>query len=460
MGAPSKRRNARYTPLPVDGPLPIDMVRAVPAIRRDPLAYLGRVTARYGDLVAFPLPRTPVLLVNDPGAALRVLQDNHRNYDKATVQYRSLAMVTGAGLLTSDGEAWLRRRRQAQPGFHPAGLPSVAVAAVAAAHRMRAAWDAMPDGTPLDADAAAMHATLRVVGQVLFDVDVDTDLAGAAEAVIAAVAKALHLVVARARSPLAVGLLSSLPTPSRRRMTRANATLDAVCYDLIRRRRQVGEHGDDVFGLLLRAGLSDAELRDELVTLVIAGHETVASALTWTLHLLAGAAAVQDRLHEELDSVLGRRDPAWADLPALPYTRAVVDEALRLYPPAWVLTRRALDRDTLAGVEIPAGTLVLVSPWLLHRRAAAWPDPERFEPARFLGRGTGSLARRAGYLPFGAGPRLCSGRDLALVETVCILATLLRDRCIVVPPGHGEPRVDALVTLRPRGGLPLLLNHR
>jgi cytochrome P450 len=458
------RRNARYTPLDVDGPLPADMVRAVPAIRRDPLAHLRHVTARYGDLVAFPLPRTPVLLVNDPGGADRVLRDNHRAYAKATVQYRSLAAVTGAGLLTADGDAWRRRRRLAQPAFRHGSLPGVAAAAVSAARSMRAAWDAAGPATPVDADAAAMRATLDVVGRTLFA----ADLTPVADTLVGAVTDALHAVVHRAASPLALGPLGTLPTPSRRRLRRAVATLDAVAADVVTRRRTALDAGDapddadDVLALLLRAAaageLTDREVRDELVTLVIAGHETVASCLTWTLHLLAGAPAVQDRLRAELDAVVGGREPGWADVPALTWTRAVVDEALRLYPPAWVVTRRAVEPDTVAGVDVPAGTLVILSPWLLHRRPGSWPEPERFDPGRFLGfDAAGPAAREAGYVPFGAGPRLCIGRDLALVEAVLVLATLLQDREVARPPGAAEPAVDALVTLRPRGGLPLVL---
>jgi cytochrome P450 len=466
--AGGRRRNARYTPLAVDGPLPADMVRAVPAIRRDPLAYLRGVTARYGDLVAFPMPRTPVLLVDDPAGAARVLRDNHRAWGKATVQYRALSAVTGAGLLTADGDAWRHHRRIAQPAFRHGALDGVATQAVAAAEDLRATWDAAGPDTPVDADAATMRAMLAVVGRTLFA----ADLAPVADRVVGAVDAALHAVVHRSASPLALGPLGRLPTPSLRRLRRAVATLDDVAADVVARRRAAPDlaAGDDVLALLLRAAeagaLTGREVRDELVTLVVAGHETVASSLTWTLHLLAGHPSVQRDLHAELDAVLGGRAPAWADVPALRRTRAVVDEALRLFPPAWVITRRALADDVVAGVEVPAGTLAILSPWLLHRRPARWPDPDRFDPARFLGGANGRAgpagpaAVDAGYLPFGAGPRLCIGRDLALVETVLVVAALLRDREVVRPPGAPEPRVDALVTLRPRGGLPLLLRRR
>jgi cytochrome P450 len=469
----TERRNARYTPLDVDGPLPLDMIRGVPAMLRNPLGWLEQAVARYGDLIALPLPRTPVLLVNTPSGARRVLQENHPNYTKQTVQYGALSLVTGAGLLTTDGEPWRRHRRIMQPAFHHGGLEHIAEATLIAAERMRQAWDEVPAEVPVDADAATMRAMLEVVGRTLFA----DDLAEHGERVVHAVDEALHVVLARARSPFANGPLGRLPTPSRRRLRRAVATLDAVCAEVVdRRRRQgVGAEDGDLLAVLLRAGteLSDQEIRDELVTLVIAGHETVASSLTWTLHLLAGDPDVQKRLHAELDEVLAdgpetvpgggtqgavSRAPRWPDLRELTYTRAVVEESLRLYPPAWVITRRAVVDDRIDGVTVPAGTLILISPWLVHRREQTWPDPLRFDPTRFLG--AEPSRRREGYLPFGDGPRLCIGRDFALVEATLVLAELLRDRAVQHPPDAPAPQVDALVTLRPRNGLPLLLSPR
>ena len=460
------RRNSRYTPIEADGPMPADMLRAVPAIRRDPLAYLEDVIRTHGDLVAFPMPRTPVLLVNTPDGARRVLQDNHRGYSKRTVQYAALGLVTGQGLLTADGEAWRRRRRIAQPAFHHGRLEAVAEQAAAAGATLARTWTHAP-GSVVDVDRAALRTMLEVVGRTLFA----ADLAADGKRVVEAVDEALQAVVVRARSPLPAVLPGWLPTPSQRRLRWAVATLDDACLGVVRRRRAAGlqDTDDDVLALLLRAadaegGLDEREVRDELVTLVIAGHETVASCLTWALLLLAQHPAAQRRLAAELDALPADRALGWADLPALQYTRAAVDEALRLYPPAWVITRRALDDDVVDGLAIPAGTLVLLSPWLLHRRAATWPDPLRFDPDRFTGTGTGTAGlrgpARGDYLPFGAGPRLCIGRDVALVQAVLILATLLRGRRVERPDPDTPVRVDALVTLRPRGGLPLRLVPR
>ncbi|SDQ07262.1 cytochrome P450 [Quadrisphaera sp. DSM 44207] len=440
------------------------MLRDLLAIRRDPLAYLARTAARHGDLVAFPLPRTPVLLVNTVAGARRVLVENAGAWSKRTVQYGALSLVTGSGLLTSDGTAWRSARRAVQPAFHPAGLGAVAEQSVAAAERMRTRWSAAGgdgggDGGVVDVDAAALQATLEVVGRTLFGSDVADD----GERVVSAVLQALDVVIARARTPLPVP--QRAPTRANRRLARARRVLDEVVERVVSRRRAAGvAAGDtDLLALLLRAvdagALPPQAVRAELVTMVIAGHETVASALTWTLHQLAQHPEAQARLHAELDAVLGGRAPTWEDLPSLRWTRAVVDEALRLQPPAWVVTRRAEADDVVDGVAVPAGALAIVSPWLLHRRADAFADPARFDPERFL-EGSGAPAvPRGAYLPFGAGSRLCIGRDFALVETVLVLAALLRDRR-VEPVGDRPPVVQALVTLRPRGGLPLRLRTR
>jgi cytochrome P450 len=396
-----------------------------------------------------------VLLVNDPDGARRLLVENPRAWSKATVQYGSLSAVTGSGLLTADGDAWRRRRRTAQPAFHHGTLDGVATQAVAAAERLRAAW---PDGSDavVDVDAAVLQATLEVVGRTLFGSDVGED----GERVVAAVLGALEVVIARARTPLPVP--GWVPTPSNRRLAHARRVLDEVVGTVVSRRRDAGtlEGDEDLLAVLLRAvddgALPPEAVRAELVTMVIAGHETVASCLTWTLHLLSRHPQAQERLHAELDAVLAGRAPTWADLPRLAWTRAVVDESLRLFPPAWVVTRKAEADDVVDGVATPAGTLAIISPWLLHRRAESFPDPEHFDPSRFTGDGPA----RGAYLPFGAGARLCIGRDFALVEAVLVLAALLRDRRVEPVPGSRPPVVQALVTLRPRGGLPLRLRPR
>lgn len=476
-GAP--RRNARFTEVDADGPMPWRMVAAVPAIMRGTLPFLERMAATYGDVVAFPMNGRPVVLVNGPAGVRRVLQDNHRGYGKSTIQYTSLALVTGAGLLTTDGEVWRSHRRVVQPAFHRDTLSHVAAESVRAARFVREEWDAAP-GRVVDVDDVLMRATLHVVGRTLFGADLVDGGAAEGRDLVAAVHEALAVVMRRATQPWTAP--PGVPTPTSRRLARSRVTLDRACRAMVQARRDAGSGGDDVLGLLLAAGLDDTEVRDELVTLVIAGHETVAASLTWTLRLLAENPAVVRRLHAELDGVLadpgadpgadagavpdrsdghpGRapatREVTWQDVPSLVVTRAVVDEGLRLYPPAWVITRRALADDVVDGVAVPEGTLVITSPWLHHRRADLWPDPLRFDVDRWLGPDAG--ARRDGYVPFGAGPRLCIGRDFAVVESVVVLAELMRDR--TVAPAAPRPGVVPSVTLRPRGGMHLAARPR
>ncbi len=432
------------------------MVRALPRIRRDPLAFLAACVTRYGPLVAFPLPTTPVLLVTTARGARRVLVESAASWTKATIQYSSLALVTGSGLLTTDGSAWRSARRAAQPAFRHGNLQLVADQAVAAADRVRAPWPAGRTAE-VDADAAILEATLEVVGRTLFGGDVDDD----GERVVQAVLEGLQVVVARARTP--VPWPRWVPTPGNRRLARTERVLDeAVAHVVARRRAQgVGEDDEDLLALLLRAAdsgmLTETSVRGEVATMVVAGHETVASALAWTLHLLATHPEAQERLHAELDEVLAdgdtHRAPGWADLARLRWTRAVVDESLRLYPPAWVVTRKAAADDVVDGVAVPAGTLAIVSPWLLHRREETYGDAEAFAPGRFLEESPPSPARGE-YLPFGAGARICIGRDFAIVEAVLMLAALLRDRLVEPVPG-AEPVLEAQVTLRPKHGMSL-----
>jgi cytochrome P450 len=428
------------------------MARAFRSVRRDPLSFLDRVVARYGDLVAFPVLGTPALLLNDPTDVRHVLQSGARNWGKQTVQYAALARVTGPGLLASAESSWIEHRRLAAPAFHHHRLEAVSA-------QVRAAADAVIGPVlanthrdqPVDVAALMHRIGLDAVGRALFS----ADLSGQAQQLLDATSAAAELVVRLGRSVLPTAAWAPTRTNVRLRTTRRR--LDVISADLIARRRTHGRsstHGDDLLGLLLDSSLTDEEIRDELVTMVIAGHETVAGALTWTLMLLAEHQPVQERVRAELAahprpvSLLDHRDE-------LPWVRAVVDEALRLYPPAWAISRRAREADVVGGVEVPAGTLAIVSPWVLHRRGASWEEPLAFRPERFLD----APAARAGYLPFGQGPRLCIGREFALGEMVVVLSRLLARHRVDVPPGWRRPTAQAQVSVHPRGGMPLLLTR-
>lgn len=442
-------RSLRPMDVGVDGPTSWDMLRGFRSIRTDPLTFLVAAQRRYGDLVAFPVPGAPVLLVNDPADVRQVLVTGARHWGKQTAQYSALARVTGPGLLASSDPSWLAHRRIAAPAFHRRRIEAVAEQVRAAARDAIADWrDLPPAGAVVDVAELALRVALDVVGRALFS----ADLSERSQRLLDATSDAAQLIVALGRAVVPVP--EWVPTRVNRRLRAAGRELDALCRELIDRRRRRGQtaHGDDLLGLLMDGGLSDAEVRDELVTMVVAGHETVAAAISWTLMLLAEDQAAQDRLRAEVRAHDGPM-PMVATAEAVPWTRAVIDESLRIYPPAWVVSRRSSRADVLSGRETPVGTTAIVSPWLLHRREQSWPEPERFCPERFLG-GTATTAR-SDYVPFGLGPRLCIGRDFALGEMVVVLSELLCGHRVSTPTPWRRPQPQTLVAVHPRGGMPL-----
>jgi cytochrome P450 len=454
-------------------------------MRSAPLDFLVECSAEFPSIVELPIPRRRVFYVSDPDAIGRVLQGNHRGYGKDTLQYRSLAAVTGEGLLVSDGSEWLRSRRLVQPAFSQDTLEALGTHVGTAVDRLSREWAGLATGTLVNVNDAMMRTTLDVVGRALFS----TDFGSAAARLPLAVQEALDRVVARARSPLPAP--AWFPSVGNVRLRRAVDVLDRTVEHTVADRLRVTQPSEsterarpDVLDLLLTAfGSAEAgraAVRDQMVTLVVAGHETVASALTWALWLVAGNAAVEDRLATEARRVLGGRLPTTADYARLPYARQVLDETLRLFPPAWVLSRRALADDELAGVAVPAGSLVFMSTYALHRRANVWAEPDRFDPGRFdparvdpgrfdperVGSGLGVAPEaaegtppRAAYLPFGAGPRLCIGREFALLEGTLILSSLADRFRTSRLPGH-QVKPDPAVTVRPLGGLPMIVRPR
>ena len=463
MSVATRLQAMQPTDVGVPGPTSWDMARAFRSIRADPLTFLGEVSQRYGDTVSFPVPGAPALLLNDPADVKHVLQTSARSWGKDTVQYAALARVTGPGLLASAEPSWIEHRRLAAPAFHPQRLEAVGDEVAAAARTAIGARlggphaDAVADGAVVDVAALTHTIGLDAVGRALFS----TDLSDHAHDLLAATSEAADLVVRLGRSVLPRA--GWTPTRTNLRLRAARRRLDAGAAAIIAERRArnaraggTPHHGDDLLGLLLDSGLDDGEIRDELVTMVIAGHETVAAALAWTLMLLAEHPEAQERVRCELDAHPGPV-PLVGHRERLPWTRAVVDEALRLYPPAWAVSRRSHRDDEVGGRQVPAGTLAIISPWLVHRRPDLWPEPEAFRPERFLD-GTA----RTGYLPFGQGPRLCIGREFALGEMVVVLAELLREHRIDVPGGPGgwtRPVAEAQVAVHPRGGMPLVVRR-
>jgi len=436
------------------------MLRNIALMRRHPPAFLAQCAKRYGPVVRFPMPRSEVWLLSNPDDVRRVLQGNHKAYGKRTIQYDTLALVTGTGLLASDADLWRRMRRIMSPGFHRDLVASMA----AAVHDACAGWvGTVLDGEPeteLDLDAAMLELTLDIVAATLLG----GPLSGRADELVEAVMAALHVVVAKAQQPLPIP--ESWPTPGHRRLRHSMSVLDAAVDDVLTTRRSA-EPGTDTLWLLITAldqGLaSEQEVRDEVVTLIVAGHETVAATLTWSWVLLAAHPEAERRVDAEVAALPDPSTGGWdADvIEHLPYTRAAVAECLRLYPPAWVITRRSLEPDVVGGFELPAAATVILSPYTVHRDERWWPNAEQFDPERFLEdrspaeTGSGPLT----YFPFGAGPRLCIGRDLALMEAPMVIATLAR-ALRIRPLRPSTIREDFGVTLRPRGGLPAVVTRR
>ena len=445
------------TPATAPGPAGWQMLARFEAVANRPLEFLRAARGQYGPVVQFPIPQPPTFLIDDPHLVRSVLMAYDHDFDKDTVQYRALSLVTGDGLLAAPEATWRQQRPVVQPAFHRSTLQRLVGDAQAATARLVRRWDLVPSGGVVDIESAMLRVGLEVVGSHLFD----ADLQEAAPRLARATMDALDAVIASVRLPWAA--LRGLPTPAQARYRTAMAALDAAVDQLVSERLAGGSQREDLLGLLLAAYPGDpVAVRNQIITFLVAGHETVASALTWTLGLLAHHPQEQDRAAVEAAEVLGGRLPGLEELDALPQTRACVDEGLRLYPPAWVITRSASKRMVIGGREIPPGALVVISPWLLHRDRSRWPLPDRFLPERFAGK-PGSVARaattRAEYLPFGTGPRLCIGRDFALLEAAVVLAPLLQ-RYRLTPLSPALPDMEPLVTLRPRGGLRLRLRQR
>jgi cytochrome P450 len=424
---------------------------ALGAFRRDPLGLLERL-ASYGDVTMLRIPRSNAYLLNHPELVRDLLVTGHRSFHKGPT-VRAAKVLLGESLLTSEGETHRRQRRLIQPMFHHERIAAYAGEMVRAAER---AGDRWRDGETFDAHAEMGALTLAVVGATLFASDVD-------EARSATVRRALTDALGmfdRAYSPL-FQVLVRLPSPTMRRYRRLEADLDRVIAEMIAERRRAG-FGEDVLSLLLEAredgiGMTDRQVRDEALTLFLAGHETTANALTWTWWLLSRHPGAEARLHAELDEVLGDAPPTFEDLPRLPYTSAVVAESLRLRPPSWAIGRTAVAEYRVGDVVIPAGSTVVVSPWLLHHDSRWWSEPEVFRPERWLSEDADRP--RDAFMPFGAGPRMCIGEPFARLEATLVLASIARTWRLVVPEG-ADPGLQPVVTLRPSGGLPVRSERR
>jgi len=421
------------------------LVGYLPEFRRDPLGLLESVTRRHGPLAWIRVGGRDVYIVNEPECVQDILVTHARKFIKSRTLQRARQTLLGGSLLTLDGVEHLRRRRLAQPAFHRDRLAGYAQTMRAQAEWLRQSWQ---ESAEVNMGAEMMRLTLAIVGRTLFSADVDGDSTGIGQAMTDVVEMFDTVLM-----PFA-NYLERFPfLPVTRRLKRARRRLDDVIYRIIGDRRRSGIDGDDLLGLLMSArdeadgsALTDVELRDELLTIFLAGHETTALALTWSWYLLARNRDVEARFHAAVDS--GDRD----------FVERVFAEALRLYPPAWAIGRISIEPYELAGHPVEPGAVFVLSPWLMHRDARFWPDPLRFDPDRFLPANRDQRPR-CSYYPFGAGPRACIGERFAWLEAALLLSVL---GCAWQPRLARNASVDVnpLITLRPRTPVRMILQRR
>lgn len=427
-------------------------------LQHDALNFYLRLAHEYGDVARMRLLSNTTYVVSHPDGIRQILQKNHLNYDRDVFMYKPLRPFLGNGLSLSDGVLWRHQRRLMQPAFHRQRIAGLATQMTGVAAAIFQRWENRTNqNEPLDMHEEMMRATLSIAGMTLFGLDLSDEQNPVGQA-FQTMVHALSTYVFFPFPPLAV------PTPRNRRIQAALQTLNTLIQDLVCQRRKQDRDTSDLLSMLLLArdeegqGMSDQQLRDEIISLLFAGHETTANTLTWACFLLAGHPESASRIFEEVDTVLGGRYPTVEQVSQLPYTRMVLDEALRLYPPTFALVRRTRADDTICGYRIPARHVVWTNIYAVHRHPEYWERPEVFDPERFSLEHQTVGAREA-YFPFGGGPHLCIGNSFALLEGQLVLAMLASRYQLQLVPGQTvEPQLA--LTIRPRHGLPMLLKAR
>ena len=434
------------------------MLGVLPHLRSNPIRTFLDAADRYGDLVHLKAGPYHGFLLCEPAHIKHVLQDNARNYHKSPL-YDRLRDGIGNGLLTSEDSLWLRQRRLAQPAFHRPRVIAMADAMVACTEQMLQRWDRTASlGEPIDLVAEMMALTQAIIVRTMFS----TDLGETSEVVN----RTWPIINRRIGETFwATKLETTLPLPANRRFWRALDELERVVYRIIADRRREGRDEADLLSMFLSArdeesgaGMTDRQLRDEVLTMLLAGHETTSLALSWTYYLLSQHPDVARGITDEVDRVIGDGRPSFAHLARLTCTRRAIEESLRLYPPAWGFSRQALADDEIGGYHVPKGALTFVIPYVVHRRPKLWPEPERFDPDRFTPEQE-SARQRFAYIPFGGGPRGCIGNQFAMTEAMLIVAAVAQRYRVELVPGQ-HIRAEPLITLRPTPGIRAILTKR
>jgi cytochrome P450 len=423
---------------------------------RDPLGFLTRCSREHGDVVRLRFPGTLAYLITHPDDVEQVLVKNNRNFIKDRYTREELS-VLGNGLLINEGDFWRRQRRLAQPAFHRQRVEAYGETMVAFTERMLDDWQ---DGEVRNVHAEMMRLTLEIVAKTLLD----ADIAGEAEGVGEALGQIMDYFSDQGSGSFLRLLPESVPTPANVRYRRAVRRLDGIIYSIIEERRRSGADTGDLLSMLLHAEDEDGnrmdpkQLRDEVMTVVLAGHETTAIALSWTFYLLGENPETERNLTAELEEVLDGRAATIRDLPRLRYAGAVIKESMRLYPPAWAIGREALGDCEIGGYHVPTKTQMFISQYVTHRNPRFFDRPDDFDPSRWYDGRTDHLPPYA-YFPFGGGPRMCIGSNFARMEAVLLLATIAREFRLE-PVTGGPPVPQPSITLRPRGGIRMKLSKR
>ena len=435
------------------------MVGSLLDYARDPLDFMARCSQEYGDIVRLRLAGLPLYLLSHPDHAEYVLVKNNRSFVKSRYFRRELSFL-GQGLLNSEGELWRRQRRLAQPAFHRRRVGAYGQLMVSHAEQMLATWR---NGEVRDVHQEMRRLTLGIVAETLFGAE--KDKAEEVGEVLGWLDRHTNRLEEQGSAMVVRFLLGDFPTPNNLRFRKGIGRLNQIIYGLIDERRETGTDTGDLLSMLLRfrdeagARISDKQLRDEVLTLLLAGHETTALALSWTWYLLYKHPGVEAKLLEELQEVLRDRTPTIDDLPRLAYAEMVIKESMRLYPPAWGVSRETVEECEIGGYRVPAGTQLLIFLWAMHRDPRYFQGPEAFDPGRWES-GLAKGVPRYAYLPFGAGPRICIGGSFAMVEAIVLLATIAREFRLELVPGQRRVIPQPSTTLRPRGGIRMFLRRR
>jgi cytochrome P450 len=439
------------------GPRGYPLVGVLPMLLRNPLQFMLDTSTRYGDVISMRVGPKRFYLLNHPDHIKHVLQDHHRNYQKGA-NLAMLKRLMGNGLVTSEGDFWLRQRRLVQPAFHHRRIADMAATIVDKTAAMLEGWRPIAaSGDELDVVAEMMRLTQQIIVRTMFGSAIgdDTEL----------IYRALNTILSHLSHMLWTSALPEWLTPGQRRFEQALQALDRVVYRMIDECRHNADTMGNLLALLLQArdaetgtGMTDQQIRDEVMTLFVAGHETTANALAWAFAMLGQHPDVAQRLHAELETVLAGRPPTFEDLPRLTYTRMVIEEVLRLYPSGWVMFRTPITDDVIGGQRIPAGAIVVLCPYAMHRSAAYWEHPERFDPERFSPERSAERPRYV-YTPFGGGPRQCIGSAFALMEAQLILAMVAQRYEMHGVPGR-PAKAHVAVVLQPRHGIHMVPRAR